>query len=69
MTEDTENTFLGAVELDSDKQWLSTILLNKTRVIFKLDTGAEATAISTETYQNLGNVTFHEPTKNSPWAS
>ena len=60
MTEDTENTFLGANELDSDKQWLSTIVL---KVVFKLDTGAEATAILTETYHKLGNVTLHEPTK------
>ena len=63
MTEDTENTFLGAIELDSDKQWLSTIVLNKTKVVFKLDTAAEATAISTEIYHKLGNLTFHEPTK------
>ena len=58
-----ENTFFGAIELDSDKQWLSTVVLNKTKVIFMLDTGAEATAISTETYHKLGNVTLHEPTK------
>ena len=63
VTEDTENTFLGAIELGSDKQWLSTLVLNKTEVVFKLDTGAEATAISTETYHGLGNVTLHEPTK------
>ena len=29
MTEDTENTVLGAIELDSDKQWLSTIVYTK----------------------------------------
>ena len=63
MTEDTENTFLGAIELDSDKQWLSTIVLNKTKVVLKVDTGAEATAIATDTYHKLGNVTLHEPTK------
>ena len=63
VTEDTENTFLGAIELDSDKQWLSTLVLNKTEVVFKLDTRAEATAISTETHHELRNVTLHEPTK------
>ena len=63
VTEDTENTFLGAIELDSDKQWLSPLVLNKTEVVFKLDAGAEATAISTETHHELGNVTLYKPTK------
>ena len=65
MTRDTENTFLGAIESSgsNDKQWLSTIMLNRTKVTFKLDTGAEATAISAETYQELENVTLHQPTK------
>ena len=64
VTEDTENTFLGAIESSTnDKQWLSTIKLNKTKVTFKLDTGAEATAISAETYQKLGTVALHKPTK------
>ena len=49
VTEDTENTFLGAIELDRSIQWLSTIELNQMKVTFKLDTGAEATAISAET--------------------
>ena len=64
VTEDTENTFLGAIESSTnDKQWLSTIKLNKTTVTFKLDTGAEATAISAETYQKLGTIALHKPTK------
>ena len=63
VTEDTENTFLGAIELDRNKQWLSTIELNQMKVTFKLDTGAEATAISAETFQKLRNVTLCEPTK------
>ena len=64
VTETTNNTFLGAIESgSSDKQWLTTIMLNKTKVTFKLDTGAEATAISAETYQRLGKVSLQEPTK------
>ena len=64
VTENTENTFLGAIESgSSEKQWLTTIMLNKTKVTFKLDTGAEATAISPDTYQRLGKVTLQEPTK------
>ena len=35
-------------------------MLNRTKVTFKLDTGAEATAISAETYQELENVTLHQ---------
>ena len=50
VTENTEITFLGAIESgNSEKQWLTTIMLNKTRVTFKLDTGAEVTAISADT--------------------
>ena len=64
VTETTHNTFLGAIESGSgDKQWLMTIMLDKTKVTFKLDTGAEATAISAETYQRLGKVTLQEPAK------
>ena len=64
VTETTDNTFLGAIETGSSgKQWPTTIMLNKTKVTFKLDTGAEATAISAETYQRLGKVSLQEPTK------
>ena len=38
-------------------------MLNRTKVTFKLDTGAEATAISAETHQELENVTLHQPKK------
>ena len=63
MTEDTEITFLGAIKLDRNKQWLSTVELNQIKVTFKLDTGAESTAISAETFQKLRNVSLCEPTK------
>ena len=63
MTEDTENTFLGAIESGSDKQLLSVIVLNKSNIAFKVNTGAKATAILNEAYEELSNVTLHEPTK------
>ena len=49
-TEPDENSFLGAIHSNSSKQWLCKISLNQTQVTFKLDTGADVTAISEETY-------------------
>ena len=39
------------------------IELNQTKVTFKLDKGAEATATSAEMSHKLGNVILREPTK------
>ena len=66
MTEATDNTFLGAIESgSSDKQWLTIIMLNKTKVTFMLNMGAETTEISAETFQKFGKVSLQEPTKSS----
>jgi len=45
----------------STTSWLAQIELNGTLIPFKLDTGAEVTAISTDTYQGLQNVKLHNP--------
>ena len=58
-----ENSFLGVVHSNNNKQWLSTVTLNQTQVSFKLDTGAEVTAISEDTYRKLQNVTLQKPNK------
>ena len=51
-----EAAFLGTI---TDKQalvWYTTVQLNQRRTQFKLDTGAELTAISKKTYENLRKV-------------
>ena len=63
-TEPDENSFLGAIHSNSSKQWLCKISLNQKQVTFKpLDTGAEVTAISEETYSHLQNITLTKPSK------
>jgi len=42
--------------------WTAPILLNKAKVIFKLDTGAEATAITEQTYKSLPKQVLKQPT-------
>ena len=50
--EEVDSAFLG--ELGSDQRaWLTTVNLNGHKTLFKLDTGAEVTAISEDTYQIL----------------
>ena len=50
--EEVDGAFLG--ELGSDQRaWLTTVNLNGHKTLFKLDTGAEVTAISEDTYQIL----------------
>ncbi|ETW98423.1 MAG: hypothetical protein ETSY2_42830 [Candidatus Entotheonella gemina] len=43
--------------------WLTRIQLNNELTLFKLDTGAQVTAINTETHQRLGQPTLHTPDK------
>ena len=49
-----EDAFLGSLESHDDTQWHATVGLNQKNVKFKLDTGAEVTAIS--------EITFHDTT-------
>ena len=48
-----DSAFLGAVTSQREPAWTATVLLGKTEVVFKLDTGAEVTAISEATYKQL----------------
>ncbi len=43
--------------------WFTRIQLNEQETLFKMDTGAEVTAISTATHQQLGKPTLHAPDK------
>ena len=66
MTEVT-STFLGATESgSSDKHWLTTITLNKTKVTFKLDTGVDNIFINIpKTWKGI----ITGANKNPPWCS
>ena len=49
-----EDPFLGAVTSNSLTQWNATIAVNNKQTQFKLDTGAEVTAISKSTHNTIG---------------
>jgi len=54
--------FLGSVEWSGESQWHATVCLNKD-VEFKLDTRAEVTVISENTFSKWSNVKLKKPTK------
>jgi len=59
-----DTAFLDAVTSDSHTaSWTSTIMVEETNCNFKLDTGAEATAITEDTYKLLPNVVLQKPMK------
>lgn len=58
-----DSAFLDTVGCSSEKQWTSTVLLQKKEVSFKLDTGAEVTAISEETFRILPEMVLKPPNK------
>lgn len=51
---DIDTMFLDTISSDERSCWRTTINLNGVQVSFKLDTGAEVTAISEEAYQQIG---------------
>ena len=59
-TIELNHTAYQKASLNSDKQWMMTIMLNETKVI---NTGVEATTIPAETYKRLGKVLLQEPAK------
>ena len=59
-----DDAFLDAVTSESHPtSWTAPILLNKMKAVFKLDTGAEATAITEQTYKSLPKQALKQPTK------
>lgn len=46
----------GTLTNNSDASWTSTLKIAGKRIQFKLDTGAEVTAISEATYNKLGKI-------------
>lgn len=58
-----DSAFLGTVSSEQEAVWTSTLLLGTKEIPFKLDTGAEVTAISEETYRMLGAKTLEKASK------
>jgi len=58
-----DSSFLDAMTSASQNSWNTKVLLEKTNVDFKLDTGAEVTAITEETFKSLSGIRLHKPFK------
>ena len=55
--------YLDVVQSDSEQGWSATVQVTGIPVLFKLDTGAEVTAISEEIYKTLSRVTLKKPSR------
>ena len=55
--------FLGTVTSEQEALWTTPLLLGKQDIVFKLDTGAEVTAISEAAYKTLGKMSLQAPSK------
>ena len=58
-----DTTFLGVLNSGKTSPWTVTLKLEGTDIHFKMDTGAEVTAISECTFHSLKGVTLTKPTK------
>ena len=58
-----EDSFLGSLESQGETQWHTTVTLNQTHVKYKLDTGAEVTAISEATFYTFTDTKMRRPSK------
>ena len=58
-----EPIFLGAISEEQNSPWQISILVENKPVQFKLDTGAQVTAITERTYSTLGASSLKKPSK------
>lgn len=58
-----DTAFLDTVSAKQESSWTITLLLGTKELPFKLDTGAEVTAISEEDFKTLKDVTLQRPSK------
>ena len=56
-----DDAFLDAVGTNTEKCWMASVLLENKTVSFKLDTGAEVTAVSEETFKMLPKTPLKQP--------
>ncbi|CAB4004151.1 Transposon Ty3-I Gag-Pol [Paramuricea clavata] len=53
-SESNDSFFIGAIHAqDENKEWTTSLKVNNTNVMFKIDTGAECNVISKKTYEEL----------------
>jgi len=62
--EDVDDNFLGTVDSKQKTLWLTELKMNDMTVTFKIDTGAEVSAISETTLRQLQTVQLKKPTRN-----
>ena len=58
-----DTAFVGTVSSKQQLSWTTTLLVKGKEVTFKIDTGAEVTAISEDTFRQLGGVRLQRPSK------
>ena len=63
INEPTNTAFLDTLTDNDTKGWTSTFTINGKQLPFKLDIGAEVTAISKNTWQELGEPAVKSPDK------
>jgi len=57
------NSFLDTIYETKGTSWTAPIKINGQEIVFKLDTGAEATAVSTKTFKTLKNIKLQKSAK------
>ena len=60
---ENEDNFLGTVESQQQTQWVTVIKVNNVDVTFKIDTGAEISAINEIGFNKLQDVQLKKPTR------
>ena len=56
-----ETAFVGSVSSKQQSSWITTLQVRGKGIRFKIDTGAEVTAISEETFRQLGGASLQRP--------
>ena len=62
--DDSDDNFLGAMDSKQKTQWLAELKVNDVMVTFKIDNGAEVSAISETTLKQLQPVQLKKPSRN-----
>lgn len=54
---------MATVDSQQEAQWVTVLKVNNTNVTFKIDTGAEVSAINMTTFKKLQDVQLKKPTR------
>ena len=61
--QDLDAAFLGPVIVENESTWMNTVRIAGEQSQFKLDTGAEVTAVSESTYRKLRGINLQKATR------